>query len=121
MLSELPDEVGSTLAKISVATNLKLIPVISDLKQELRLQAISDPSPPSCSFCPNTCKSESMSQRSDKTISDGLRESFWMSAHYCGYMRCTYAEAGDVSPSDVVLNDAYASLSGMGRDELIAR
>ena len=115
-LNELPDVVGDALAKFPKAVFRGRSSIPENLEDGSAIQGMSSFPQTPCSFSPLACDCIAKWQES----SDGLPEHFWMSVQYCGYMRCTY-EPGGVSPSAIILNDAYASLSGMERDELIAR
>ena len=53
---------------------------------------------------------------SDVELSDG----FWASVEYCGYLRCTY-EPGTLTMTGLFMNEAYASLAGLDREEMVRR
>jgi hypothetical protein len=116
VLNELPEVVGDALAKFPNAVFRDRSSVLENLGDGSAIQGMSSLFQIPSSFSPLAC--DGIAQW--KESSDGLQESFWMSVQYCGFLRCTY-EGGGVSPSAIILNDAYASLSGMERDELIAR
>jgi hypothetical protein len=52
----------------------------------------------------------------DVDFSDG----FWASVEYCGYLRCTY-EPGTLTMTGLFMNEAYARLFGLDREELARR
>ena len=49
-----------------------------------------------------------------------LCDDFWASVEYCGFLRCTY-EPGTLTMTGLFMNEAYARLAGLDREEMARR
>jgi hypothetical protein len=121
VLGELPDAVAFVVSKIPLSCLCNQSPALRIVEHGFR--HLNSSSTPMSASEPSTGKIVLQAAEASLSNEPELPEFFWMSVQkYCGYLRCTYKrEAGGVTPSAVILNDAYASLMGMENSELTAR
>jgi hypothetical protein len=50
-----------------------------------------------------------------------LNDIFWGQAEYCGYLRHTFHRNNSITEDDLFINDTYARIVGLGREEMMQR